>query len=222
MVRIKRSYPEPASLAIEKEKANGTYRTDEVLKTLSADFFNKCYICEYKNPNSINVEHLKSHRGDKKLKFSWENLFWSCFHCNNIKLGDYDDILDCTKEDVEDCIRYKMDLFPMAEVKVTALNDNNKVEKTVELLNKVYNGTIPLKKIESKYIRDELLDELMKLQELILRYIDDELEQDEKESAKRMIRKHLSSKAAFAAFKRWIIKDNHELLREFGDCMDSK
>lgn len=32
--------------------------------------------------------------------FSWENLFLLYSHCKNIKLGKYDNILDCSKIDV--------------------------------------------------------------------------------------------------------------------------
>lgn len=144
MINIKRSYPEPRALGSEKVKASGTYRHEQIINILRSDFLDKCYICEYKNPTSINVEHLVSHQGNRDLEFSRDNLFWACAHCNNTKLHNYDDILDCTKDDVENCIKYKIDVFPRATPKIEAIENNPKVEKTVELLNKVYNGETPL------------------------------------------------------------------------------
>lgn len=46
MVKIERSFPAPESLAIEKQKINGSYNKSDVVQRLSADFNNKCYICE--------------------------------------------------------------------------------------------------------------------------------------------------------------------------------
>lgn len=48
-------------------------------------------------------------------------------------------------------------------------------------------------------------------------YDDDELEDEEKEFYKRKIRKGLSAKSPFTAFKRQIIKDTQYLYEEFGD-----
>lgn len=33
---------------------------------------------ENKEATSYQIEHLVPHRGDKQLKYSWENLFWVC------------------------------------------------------------------------------------------------------------------------------------------------
>ncbi|HEY5125388.1 MAG TPA: HNH endonuclease, partial [Ignavibacteria bacterium] len=96
MVYLEKSQPAPDCLEIEKAKANGNYRSAEVLNRLKNDFKNKCYICEYKEPVTINVEHFRPHKGNKDLEFDWNNLFWACGHCNNIKLAKFDNILNCT------------------------------------------------------------------------------------------------------------------------------
>lgn len=46
MVKVERSFPAPASLALESQKANGSYSMPDVVKQLKEDFHNKCYICE--------------------------------------------------------------------------------------------------------------------------------------------------------------------------------
>ncbi|MCP5046806.1 MAG: HNH endonuclease, partial [bacterium] len=79
-----------------KEKSRRRLQMRGVLERVKRDFKNKCYICEYKEPPSINIEHFLPHRGDKDLKFDWDNLFWSCAHCNNTKGDKFDNILNCT------------------------------------------------------------------------------------------------------------------------------
>ena len=47
MVKVERSFPAPASLAIESQKVNGRYNCDDVVMQLIHDFHDKCYLCEY-------------------------------------------------------------------------------------------------------------------------------------------------------------------------------
>jgi len=48
MVKVKRSFPAPESLAEESEKAAGRYDKEDVIERLKEDFHNKCYICEFR------------------------------------------------------------------------------------------------------------------------------------------------------------------------------
>lgn len=217
MIRINRTTEVPASLIIEKNKNNGNYNTPEVVEALHKEFHNKCYICESKNLKSINIEHFKSHGGNKELMFSWENLFLSCSHCNNIKLDKYNDILDCTKIEVDEIIifRKKGTYGWEEEIEVATLIKNKTTENTVELLNKVYNGTTMMKILESSNIRKELRNELLEFTKAINEYF--EAIGEDKEDAKYLVKRHLKASAPFAAFKRWIIRDNKENLSEFLD-----
>lgn len=222
MIYIKKSQPEPLSLAEERVKPNGSYRTEEILERLKIDFHNKCYICENKNPLSINVEHFKSHQGDKTLEFDWQNLFWSCSHCNNIKLALYDDILNCTdvNDDVENSIKLKIDPLPFTEVEVIPLRADPKVNKTVALLNKVYSGNTPLKKIESQSLRDLIVQE-------ILQFINNlnSLFTANTDGMKRyyllLIEEQLHDSSSFTSFKRWIIKENPEIQNKISELVVS-
>lgn len=104
MVKIERSYPAPKSLAIEKKKADGSYREQDVVDQLEKDFHGKCYICEIKPLQDPQVEHLIPYKGmDRELEFDWDNLFLVCPHCNSIKnQRKYEKgIIDCCKEDPE-------------------------------------------------------------------------------------------------------------------------
>ena len=54
------------------------------MKQLKKVFFGKCYICEIKPVQDPQVEHLYPHKGNIDKKFDWNNLFYSCSHCNNV------------------------------------------------------------------------------------------------------------------------------------------
>jgi uncharacterized protein (TIGR02646 family) len=223
MIYLEKSQPSPLCLAQEKIKASGSYNCGDVLERLKNDFKNKCYICEVKEPHSINIEHFKPHRGNTDLKFDWNNLFYCCGHCNNSKLAkvEYDEILNCTIEtdNVDTKIKYKINPFPRESAIITAVEDTPATNNTVQLLNEVYNGKTVLKKIESANIRSKLLLEIKKFQELLFQYDDDGYDQDEIENIKKQIIRHLKPTSNFTAFKRWIIRENSWLQDEFEDYL---
>lgn len=200
----------------EKSKKSGEYNKTEVLDALKYVFNNKCYICENKKVTSYNIEHYKPHRDSSiDLKFQWENLFLSCAHCNNIKSDKYENILDCTKVEVDELISFrKKGSFAWDEkIEIEALNSLDEVKETVDLLKKVYDGTTSMKKLEALNIRKELRRELQKFINAINEY--DETDGADKEDAEMLIIRELKSNSPFAAFKRWIIRDNKEKLSKF-------
>lgn len=207
-------------LSEEKVKKSGTYNIPEVVEALEKEFHNKCYICEQKNVKSINIEHFKPHKDkDMDLKFDWNNLYYACSHCNNLKSSKYDNILNPgdPEDDVENFMHYGMPiLHKRANVEIKACVENNeKVNNTVELLNYVYNGKTAIKDIEAINIKNDLVKELVNFTKWLNEYDDDELEEDEKEALKRNIRKGLNTKSAFTAFKRQIVKDIDYFYNEF-------
>lgn len=210
-------------LAEEKEKANGTYNLPEVVESLHNEFHDKCYICEQKGLTNINIEHFIPHRGNKELKFDYNNLYYACGHCNNTKLARYDNILNPgdQNDDVEAFLHYGMPILHKREnVKITAaVEETEKIKNTVELLNYVYNGKTDIKDIEALNIRNDLVKELVSFTTLLREYDDDELEEDEKENLTRKIRKGLNAKSSFTAFKRQIIKDSDWFYSEFKEYL---
>jgi uncharacterized protein (TIGR02646 family) len=216
MVYFKKSQPAPNSLVIEKEKKSGTYNKDDVVTQLKINFHNKCYICEQKNPTTINIEHFKSHQGDIDLKFSWNNLFLSCGHCNNIKLDSFDNILNCTilKDRVDTVLHYHCNPFPKERAEFKILIASERAEETKKLLEKSFNGEhTPQKTLESSYLRDLLVKEIRVFQTLLFDYY--ESSGEDKEYFFKKIKFHLSNESAFTAFKRWIIRDSEYLNKDF-------
>lgn len=222
MVYIEKSQPAPDCLEKEKAKANGDYKCSNVLDVIKNDFKNKCYICEYKEPVAINVEHFVPHEGDKDLKFDWKNLFWSCAHCNNIKLANYTNILNCTNSThfVSIKLKYLFKPFPYEKVVIEELVNSPEVVQTKELLEAVYNGTTKLKTIEASNLRNKLLEEIKDFQNYLCEYFKDTNSDEDKEFFLIRIRGHLNSASNFTAFKRWIIIENETLYKEFSQYMD--
>lgn len=219
MVFFEKSQPAPENLEIEKRKTSGNYNCKGVLERLKSDFKNKCYICETKEPDTINTEHFIPHKGNNDLKFSWDNLFYCCGHCNNTKLSKdkYNEILNCTdrNDEVDRKIEYYINPFPKEKVVLTALENTTRVNNTMDLLLSVYNGTTELKTIESANIRSKLLKEIRQFQDLLFEYFDDSYEQNERDKLKQGIIKHLRSSTPYTAFKLWIIRKNDSLRSEF-------
>lgn len=222
MIHFEKSQPAPTCLAGEKTKANGDYKTPETLRRLEENFKNKCYICEYKSPHTINVEHFIPHQGNIDLKIEWNNLFWACGHCNNTKLANHINLLNCTNIDdkVEESLHYHINPFPKEKVEIEIKRPSPQANNTKDLLMAVYNGTTALKTIESSNLRTSLLKDIKIFQDILFDYYYtyDGIE-EEKINCKSKIRVHLDSSSSFTAFKRWIIRDNPELLNDFGEYL---
>lgn len=226
MVNYTKSQPPPASLAVEKAKGiNGKYNSADVLEQLETDFHNKCYICEQKAPTSINVEHLVSHQGNIDLKFDWDNLFWSCAHCNHTKSTLFDAILNCTNfnYDVLNMIICRMKPYPKELVTVEGNYDGEEwveaLNHSIELLKKVYNGTTDHKEKEAANLRRLIQSELLDFQNNLLTYYNDLADVSIKQEAHQNIKRSLKVQAPFTAFKYWIVKENTKLTQDFQDLL---
>lgn len=221
MIFNAKTQPAPPCLAVERAKANGNYNCDGVLSQNKGDFRNKCYVCEDKEPHSINTEHFIPHRGDQDLKFDWNNLFYCCSHCNSTK-GDkrkFDSILNCTvqADGVDTRIKYHIDPWPKEKAEIAGLADDTRVSNTVDLLREVYNGTTELKQIESANLRSKLLREIREFQNLLVEFYEDGYTPDEREPIRAKIIRHLRPTSNFTAFKKWIIRDNEVMSVDFAE-----
>ncbi|OMP80646.1 hypothetical protein BW716_03850 [[Flexibacter] sp. ATCC 35208] len=151
--------------------------------------------------------------------FDWNNLFFACGHCNNIKLAKpiFDDILDVTQEtdEVDKKIRYHINPYPKEKAEFRALENTDRVNNSVTLLDAVYNGTTTLKSIEAANVRNLLLKEIRTFQDLLFDYYDETYSAEEKEEIKQKIIRHLRPASSFTAFKRWVIRDHENLKADF-------
>lgn len=207
MIKIERSFPAPESLAIEAMKKTGSYEEKDVVERLIKDFYNKCYICGMDKLQDPQVEHLLPHKNGKypERKFDWNNLFWSCGHCNGIKnQTKYDvGIIDCCKIDPEKVISFYLQ---DEKVVVTSKDDKNmQAILTAELLTEVFGkNNTPLRTYKCDLRFKELNQEMNKLYDSI-----EELQSNpESKIALRKLKALLRRESRFAAFKRNYVREN--------------
>jgi hypothetical protein len=227
MVNFTKTTEIPASLAIEKQKGlnaegkpKGSHSGADVLKLLEADFHKKCYLCETKGLTSINVEHFIPHKNNIDLYFEWDNLYWSCGHCNNIKLASYNTkpenmLLNCLNPNHQVCeaIRYQVVRgFPKDKFTFSAqhslIENPHVVASTIEFLDKVYNGHTILKEIEGANMRENVMEELLSFINDVHNY---HTETEDKDIYLLKIKRHLNKSSAFTAFKRWYVLERENL-----------
>lgn len=207
MVKIERSFPAPKSLAEEAKKATGKYDKPDVIEQLKKDFHNKCYICEIKELQDPNVEHLFPHKNGKyhERKFDWENLFWSCGHCNGIKNNSkYDDgIIDCCKQDPEKYLYFEV---KNDDVVIGVADSDSDIQKRTALL---ITETFSLKNTGMRtYTSDERLKLLQKEMNVLYKQLEKIHSEPDSKVTIRTIRSLLRRESAFAAFKRCYVREH--------------
>lgn len=137
---------------IRSEKPNTwngkSYKDPVLVEQLKKDFFSKCYLCEQTDFGDLNVEHFIPHKDkDINLKLDWNNLYYSCSHCNFIKGSRHENLLDCCNDshNVDTAITLEAPSVPSGKVKVTNTIDPNSPlfeigNKTALLLDQCYNN----------------------------------------------------------------------------------
>lgn len=210
MFNVVRYEPAPASLA-DKQR----YDSEDVWTALNKVFHKKCYICETSEPQDINVEHFLPHKGDEDLKFDWNNLYYSCGRCNNIKLAKYDTLLDCCdpKVDVVRAIKHIPPSTPYAQkLQIQAKDDDEITKLTAELLDKVFNSEhTPNKAVSSSFLRRKVFDQYNLLLTQLNKYYDPVALAIEKTTAVERIKLLLKATSPYSAFISWCIIEDKEL-----------
>ena len=224
MIKVERKTTEKSRKAVDSLKReklkDGSYNIPEVNMALKEMFHGKCYICENKQITSYQIEHLIPHRGNRDLKYDWNNLFLACVHCNNTKLDKFEPIIDCTKEKVEELIAFRKKGFFGTDEKLMfdMLDFRIETQNTVKLLQEVYYGSTPQKKMEATILRRLLRKELSQFKEYVREYR--EAEDQEKEDLMCELKLQLRDSSPFVAFKRWLIRDNKEAYPELLEYID--
>lgn len=212
MVKVVRSFPAPESLAEEAKKISGRYDKPDVIERLKRDFHDKCYICEMKELQDPNVEHLLPHKNGKYLerKFDWENLFWSCGHCNAIKKNSKYDagIIDCCKKDPEEYLNFQL-LRDDVIVRVEKLDDKILDDEILERTASLVTETFSLKNTGMRtYTSAERLRLLQKEMNIFYTQLEKLRSFPNPKMTIRMIGSLLRRESAFAAFKRCYVREH--------------
>lgn len=210
MFNVTRPKDAPASLAGKKE-----YGGKDVLEALEKIFYGKCYLCEIKEPVSLNVEHFVSHQGDEDKKFDWNNLYYVCGRCNNVKLTKYDDLIDCTDPNVDvfRAIKHLPPYSPRGPIVVQAEIPGVKAASTAELLDEIFNAAEKSinKQITGVYLRTKIFKKFNRFLKQINIYIDEESPPVVKDLAFEVMKTMVKKNQEFSAFIRWVVLED-ELL----------
>lgn len=218
MFNVIRKQPAPSSLNAQK-----SYSGEDVHIALKDCFHDKCYLCETKRPLDINIEHFIPHEGDKSLEFSWDNLYYACSRCNNIKLNKYKNLLDCcANQPVWDKIKLLPSFSPVPKsLIIEAQYNDSKTVETAELLAHIYNNDNTInKKMTAKSLRINVVKTTHKLMKHMITYHDDDSTDAEKQTALEKIKVMISRDYPYSAFCRWMIKEDDALDSLLSSFMD--
>jgi hypothetical protein len=202
MFKVKRSFPAPASLASRR-----SYSKSDVLETLNRDFLSKCYICETRDPISLNVEHFIAHQENADLKYSWDNLFLCCARCNNFKRHHYNRLLNCTDEqtDVLRAIEHVPPLSLGAKIRIIARATDERTLSTAALIDRVFNeDDSGNKKVASIFMKKRVFSEYARLVQHMNSYFDPHTIENDKDRARAHIRHMMREEQEYSAFLRWV------------------
>lgn len=206
MIRIRKSSSIPDNL----EKKG--YKDDSVQATILADQDDKCYLCERKLTTDFQVEHLQSRENYPEKKNCWENLFVACSYCNQKKSSNFDDICNPTQTNVECEISQKVN-FAENKILFKAPSGSRTLERTAELLSRLYNGTrSKLRTTREERFYRAFIQQMNVFQQAVVRY----MEHGDNETE---IIRMLDIKSENLGFKYSIIAETPALMEKFKDTI---
>lgn len=190
----------------DKEEA---YRGGDVFETLKADFCCKCYLCEDAEVTVPNVEHFEPHKGDMEKKYDWNNLFYACGHCNNLKQHHFWPLLNCTlKADrIWEAVEIRFVPFPKPTVEIIAhpqIGKEKECTNTCALVEKCLTGRecTSIKQEGARALRKKMNREFTKIYEQI------------REKNVAGIKRMVADNAPFAGILRWLLRNEYPDLFE--------
>ena len=212
MIYFKKSDGEALQTILDSAKSSDkeeAYRSGEVFEKLKADFCCKCYLCEDAEVTVPNVEHFEPHKGNLDKKYDWNNLFYSCGHCNNLKQHLFWPLLNCTVEAdrIWEAVEIRFIPFPKPTVEVVAHPQSGKeieCANTCRLVDKCLSGRdcTSIKQEGARALRKKMIREYTKIYE--------EIRERNIEGIKSMVAKN----APFAGMFRWLLRNEHPDLFE--------
>lgn len=203
-----------------ERKLNPTFsKYDEknVTDSLKSDFSKKCYICE-EVTRHFEVDHFYPQVSYTHLINEYVNLFYCCQKCNKIKpkkinTCSSDEILNCCDINVEAYIKLKLNIKE-CRIDIIQLQQNVlldvQIKNTMKLLDRIYNG-INSKSNSCEDLREEITTVIASFRKKLDKYQKSKL----KRAIIEELKEDLDSSSSYSTFKRWIIRDNQALHREF-------
>jgi len=219
MFNVDRPHEIPASLL-----TGSKYDGKDVYDKLKEIFYDKCYICETKKPQDINIEHFDAHQKNSAKRMSWSNLYFVCSRCNNIKGAVFNDLLDCCDPNTNVFLELKH--MPPAspnaiDFDISAVGNSPKSQRTAELLKLVFNNDKTVNKgITAAYLREKVFDQIILMQPLIIEYFKQTTTAIRKKELLEQMKLLISREAPYSAFTRQIILHDSILYPLLANFMD--
>ena len=206
MIRVRKSGKVPRSLV-----ETATYDKDDVVRQLSEDQYEKCYICERHLTADFEIDHLCGRSSE--LSRQWSNLLFACNYCNKKKSNGYHNILNPLSVNIEEEIVQGMDYSRKLAV-FAGVQDSPEHDETVKLLDLIFNGT---RKGLRTYREERFFEYAMSVINRFYNLVNEYLFSSEMRS-EMLIREELQPDKEFLGFKFHIIKSNPTLNKTF--CKD--
>lgn len=207
MFNVKRPELPPPSLAKRR-----SWTGSDVLHALSEIFHEKCYICETKDPLSLNVEHFEAHMDDANKMYDWNNLFLACARCNNFKRHLYNNLINCTDSNIDALrlIRHAPPTTPYSETLIIEPTDKNpSTIETASLIKKIFtDDNTGNKYITGMSLRKRVYKRYAQLMIHMNTYINEDSLESEKEDAILRIQNLMKKNQEYSAFLRWPILES--------------
>lgn len=208
MIRVRKSENAPEELA-----TNG-YKDDQVKRAILDDQDEKCYICERKVTTDYQVEHLVPQAKNDEEVNDWSNLYIACNYCNDKKKTSFDNLAHPDTYNVEEVIVHSFDAMKEQVVFTTTSTDPG-VLQTVKLLERMFNGTNPPKRVlmETRFY-NQFKMRYNHFQSVVHDYLAGRTEE-----MRPVIENLIGIKSDFLAFKYAVIMGNETLRRDFGEMV---
>lgn len=219
MFNVIRTHPAPPSLAKKQ-----CYRQEDVMVALNEIFFGKCYICETKDPLSINVEHFDAHMGDVDKKFDWNNLFFCCARCNNIKNANFNNLLNCTNQNI-DVLRSIRHVFPVTpgqkKIVIEPKGNSEEIIETAQLIDKVFNDdSTGNRKVTNVSLKNKVFKRYAEFFKHVNIYIDSDKLQANRDEAFEYLKQMMKKEQEYSAFIRWAVLEDLDLCAKLEQYID--
>ncbi len=175
------------------------------------EFFKKCYLCEGKPVQNYEIDHFYTQIFYPHLKNKYENLFFICSKCNklrpkNINSSSKNEVLNNCEDDVESFISLDIDLSECKKAIIRANYTDNeyqnkKINNTIELLEKIYNGKNTISH-SYKCLQDDIVTDVISFQTQLENYL--KFNDEYREVFKEIILEELDKISEYSSFKKTI------------------
>lgn len=209
------------SLSAPDVKKN--YLSKEVIFELEKIFYGKCYLCEdiVADPQ---IDHFIPVETDENKKYDWNNLYYACSRCNNIK-STASDLLDCCDPNINvfEAIKCLCATNKTDDVLVEAQNNDVKTQNTAQLLHRCYNeNNTAIRCISRKQLHERIFQKYSEFLFQSNKLYDISSSEKEKNRAKEELTRMTNVTYPFSVFWKWHIKSDTFLSAQFVEVYSNK